>query len=68
MAVERKKIPSGYVITNIHTNTSHPEVIYADVCSVDGEVICSSTLDYCMNRVTGLITGNPHNGMCFGVD
>jgi hypothetical protein len=68
MAVERKNIPSGYVIKNIHTNTAHPEYIYADVYSDDGTLICSSTLDYCVNRVTGLITGNPNTGMCFGAD
>lgn len=67
MSVEGK-VSSGYEIKNIHSYASHPECIYADVYSIDGTLICSSTLDYCVNRVTGLITGNPNTGMCLGAD
>jgi len=43
-----------YVIKDILTNDRHPGKIYARLYDSD-ELICSATLDYCIERVKGLL-------------
>lgn len=58
----RKNIPSDLEIRNIHTNTAHPGVIYAELFRGD-EIICSATLDYCNARAKGIINNEEFDVM-----
>jgi hypothetical protein len=49
---------SDWQIKNIHTHARFPGVIYAEVHDDTG-MICSATLDYCVNKVSLHIRETP---------
>lgn len=58
----RKNIPSDLEIRNIHTNTAHPGVIYAELYR-GNDLVCSATLDYCNARAKGIINNEEFDVM-----